>query len=299
VKYTYDLNPDKAKERAEQLGAEAVTNLEMIFADPSIHVVLVFTPPFAREPYFAQAARCGKHVITTKPFAPDIEAARNLHALIDGKVECAVMYGRAGNAVVETLKDIFDSGEIGRLALYKEDWFHHYPTWNDWATDPKKNGGPFMDAMIHTLNRSRYLMGSKVTRANFTRRVYAQSLSCADTEMLVVDFESGGSAILFISWAADLEIHDPKGNDREHIGINHMITDKGWYVTVEEENGLQLVKAKKEHETRSWPVEPLAMNMFDDFVYRVENRLPQNHSVEMGMEDLRIIEQASRNLPVD
>lgn len=77
-------------------------------------------------------------------------------------VRCGVIYRRTNNPVIEAYKEIFSGGEFGKLALYKQDWLHHYPTWNRWATAPQKNGGPFMDAMLHNLNAARYLMGRRV-----------------------------------------------------------------------------------------------------------------------------------------
>ena len=56
---------------------------------------------------------------------------------------CSVQYKRSGDPLSETLKDLFESGEIGSLALYKQDSVHHYPQWNTWALDPVKNVGPF------------------------------------------------------------------------------------------------------------------------------------------------------------
>lgn len=290
VKYTYDLNPEKSKLRADQLNASVAKSAEQIFNDPEITTVYIFTPPFAREELFKMAVDHRKNIITTKPFAVNYDAAKKLYNMVKGKVECGVFYGRAGNATVETLKTIFDSGEIGHLAIYKEDWFHHYPTWNDWAIQPEKNGGPFMDAMIHNLNRSRYLIGDKVKSVEFFSANYAQKLPCNDTETMRVEFENGASSFLFITWAADLEIFNPGANEREHIGLNHMITSQGWFVTIHEDEDRPVIRAKKNKETKEWPIKPLLLTPYDDFVDRVEKGLPQNHSIEMAMEDMRIMQ---------
>ena len=74
------------------------------------------------------------------------------------KVRRGVLYGRSGDGFACMARQALASGEIGTLALYRHDWLHHYPQWNTWALDPAKNGGPFMDAMIHNLNLARYLM---------------------------------------------------------------------------------------------------------------------------------------------
>ncbi len=211
IKSTFDLDKVKSEKRAAELGATAVSSVDDIFNDKDIDIVCLFTPPWARLELFEKAVKSGKNIITTKPLANNMETATKLLELTKGKVKCAVFYGRAGNAVVETLKKVYDSGEIGRLALYKEDWFHHYPQWNNWATDREKNGGPFMDAMIHNLNKSRYLISSEPSAVSYTSENFAQKLKCNDTESMRVNFKNGSASYLFITWAADLEVFSLDG----------------------------------------------------------------------------------------
>jgi predicted dehydrogenase len=298
LKYTFDVDSVKSKKRAADMNAQAVDSAETIFQDKEIEIVLIFTPPWIRKPYFESAVKYRKHIITTKPLAPTFEEAKNLFSMVNGKINCAVFYGRTGNAAVEKLKKIFDSGEIGKLALYKEDWFHHYPQWNTWATDPKKNGGPFMDAMIHNLNKSRYLIGDKVNTFKFYSENLAQKLKCNDTEFLKVNFKNGASSFLFITWAADLQVFSKDGNDREHIGISHLITNQGWYVTEEREGDESIIKAKKEDQIKKWKIEPLAYTPYDEFVLSVENKTPVSSGIEDAMEDIRILDAAFKSQTV-
>lgn len=149
-----------------------------------------------------------------------------------------------------------------------------------------------MDAMIHNLNRSRYLINQKVKNVEFLSANYAQKLPCNDTETMRVDFENGASSFLFITWAANLEIFDPMANEREHIGINHMITDQGWFVTLHEDEDQPVIRAKKNKDMKEWKINPLPMTPYDDFVDRIEKGIPQNHSIEMALEDMRIMDMA-------
>jgi len=289
VKSTFDLDSSKAKLRAEQLNAKPVASAEEIFEDPEISVVYIFTPPWARYDLFKKAVENNKHIITTKPLANSIEEAEKLMNLVNGKVESAVHYGRTGNAGVEFLKDILDSGEIGRLALYKEDWFHHYPTWNNWATDKEKNGGPFMDAMIHNLNKARFLIDSPVKKLSFFSDNHAQKLNCNDTEFMKVDFENGASAHLFITWAADLQVFNPAANEREHYGIEHYITDKGWYVQFQEKDGKEIVRAHKNDEVKEFEIKELKNTPYDQFIEDLETGKKPEPSIEMAFEDIKFL----------
>ena len=295
VKYTYDPKKEKSIGIADKINSVSVDDPDKIFDDPEISIVLIFTPPWIRKEYFRRAVDSGKHIITTKPLAPNLKEAEYLYNMVKNRIQCEVFYARSGNPSVESLKSILSSGEIGNLALYKEDWFHHYPKWNNWATDPEKNGGPFMDAMIHNLNKSKYLIGSQVKSLNFFSENYSQSLKCNDTELMKINFENGAASLLFITWAADLEIYDEKGNDRMHIGIQHIITDKGWYITEEEKGGEHFIKAVKETEKKNWKVNPLKYTRYDQFCTDIqENRSPKL-DISEALEDIRIWTEATIN----
>ena len=156
---------------------------EAIFADPEIDVALVYTPPFTRRELVEKAVAAGKEVITTKPLAPTVEDARAIaQATANGR--CLVIYKRTGNPQVQTLKRVLDSGEVGSLALYHHDWIHHFPYWAPWAIDPKKNGGPLVDAMIHNLNTACFLAGREVTAYGYHGYRLAQQFGIPDTELL-------------------------------------------------------------------------------------------------------------------
>ena len=125
VKLLYSpVNSANAERYAEIFGAKAADSPEAIINDPEIDVVCVFVPPFVRKEYVLAAAKAGKQIVATKPLAADLSDAREMTEAVE----------QAG----EAYKEIFSGGEFGKLALYKQDWLHHYPTWNRWATDPKK-----------------------------------------------------------------------------------------------------------------------------------------------------------------
>ncbi len=292
VKYTFDLDKKKANERASQLNAQTVDEVNDIFNDPDVEVVMIFTPPWARKELFQKAVEKGKHIITTKPLAPNLKEAQYFYELVKDKVHCSVFYRRTGDPLFEKLKEVFDSGEIGKLAVYKQDWFHHYPQWNNWATDPEKNGGPFMDAMVHNQNIARYLMGREATSVQFFSGNYAQDLKCNDTECMKLDFIDNGVAYLFITWAGDLEVFSYDGNEREHLDYLHMITDRGWYVVEKEENNENYVVAKKEGEIKKWKVDPLPVTPYDEFVINIQNNNIQPFDISDALIDIEILDKA-------
>lgn len=268
----YDPDTARAAKYAAEFGANVVTDPDKIFADASIDIVALFVPPWVRIKLFLKAAQAGKHVIATKPFGSTVAECDEMAAAArEGGIRAGILYGRSSDSFVEAAKDLFLDGRLGKLALYKQDWIHAYPQWNSWATDPEKNGGPFMDAMIHNLNAACYLFGKEVTESSFfSDRLSHPEMKCADTEAMILRYKDGGVANLFITWAADLATHSREGNDREHIDLFYMVTDKGYRLTKQwGANGPEIV-ASREGRTEHIPCPPLATTTYDAFAAHLD-----------------------------
>lgn len=69
-----DLNSARAVEEASRIHANVAT-FEELLEDPSIRAIGLFTGPSGRAELIRRAIRAGKHVMTTKPFERDCEAA--------------------------------------------------------------------------------------------------------------------------------------------------------------------------------------------------------------------------------
>ena len=299
VKSLFDPDQSRAQKFADTLGGEAVATDTAILDDPDIDIVCLFVPPWIRRGIVVRAAAAGKHIITTKPLAANLkDCAAMVKAVQVAKVQCGVFYRRTGNIGIECYKGIFEKGTLGKLALYKQDWLHHYPQWNNWALDPHKNGGPFMDAMIHNLNIARYLAGKKHTRTTLFSDNHAHpGLKCADTEFMKIDFAGGGAAHLFITWAADLHVASTKGNDREHIDITYLITDKGWRLTEAWEDGKFVVTASRDGKSKKFVAKALKGTPYDRFAASVEKHsaLPSDiPSIQEAYEDIQILTEGQK-----
>ena len=184
VKWLFDPARERAARYAAELGGQVAKSAGEIFADPEVDIACLFVPPWLRTDLWVQAAQAGKHILATKPLAANAADCERIAALGE-RTRAGVLYGRSGDGWPVALKRLLESGEIGRLALYRQDWLHHFPQWNTWALDPAKNGGPFMDAMIHNLNLARYLMGRPITAAAFfSEKLSHPGLTCADTRDL-------------------------------------------------------------------------------------------------------------------
>jgi len=287
VTKVYDPNPEAAKLASERLGAGVVDSPEAIFDDPEIDVALIFTPPFTRRALVEQGVAAGKRIITTKPLASTLEDARAIsEATKDGR--CLVIYKRTGDAGIQSLKRLLVSREVGDLMLYRHDWVHHFPYWAPWAMDPKKNGGPLVDAVIHNLNTVRHLADREVVGFGYHGYRLTQKFAIPDTELLVLDFEGGATAQLFITWAADLAIYDRKANDRERININYVVTSERYLLRFETREGRPVVCATRDGHVRLYPVEAHPLSLYDRYVDDVEAGRPLETTAQEAYRDLEL-----------
>lgn len=290
---------DPARERAEKFaakwpGSRVCDSAEDLLADEGIDMAGIFVPPWLRKPLVCEAARRGKAIVTTKPLGATGEECREMiDAVEKAGVAAGVIYNRTASRKNVTLRRVFESGRFGRLALFKQDWIHHYPVWNTWALDPEKNGGPFMDAMIHNLNIARYLMGRPVTRGTmFSDRHAHPDLPCADTEFLKLDFTENGSAHLFITWAADLRVDDATGNFREHIDLWYAVTDQGWRITEEIREGETVLAVSRKGVTEIIPLDAIEQTPYEAIAIAMRERsshLGTLASLREAAEDIEII----------
>jgi len=299
IQSVFDLDGAAGRRWAEALGAKAAGNVGELTEDPDIDLLLVFTPPWARREQIEAAARGGKHLLTTKPLAPNEEDGRAMVEAVDRSgVRCGVMYRRTGDRDFEALRALLVSGEWGPLALFRMEWCHHFPQWNRWALDPAKNGGPFMDAMIHNLNIARTLMGRHVARGIFFGDKLSHELPCNDTESLRLEFTGNGIADLFITWAADLEVTRTDGNFREHHEALTLVTGRGYRLTREKDpEGKPSWAASKEGKKHYFPIEPIpGGTIFDRFARAIRGAepLPMDlPGIGEAFEDIRIIRRSS------
>jgi predicted dehydrogenase len=291
VTAVYDPREDAARAAAERFSARVAESAEALVSAADVDAVVVYTPPFTHRPLVELAVGAGKRVITTKPLAPSVADARRIAELTaDGR--CLVVYKRVGSPQHHALKALFALGEVGRLVLYRHDWAHHFPYWVPWALDPEKNGGPLVDAMIHNLSAVRDLVAAPVVGLTYHGYNLTHEFRVCDTESLVVDFASGATAHLFITWAADLAIYDAQANARERLDLQYMVTSTGHLVRFETRDGRPVLAASREGHVSIWPVPPLPETHYDRWARDLDEGRPVECSAQEACRDIELLQAA-------
>ena len=156
-----DVNPQAARDAAARYGIPHVAaSAAEIFADPSIHAVLICSSTDTHSELVVEAAEAGKHIFCEKPLDHTLARIdRALAAVAGAGVKLQIGFNRRFDANFARVRQAVVSGEIGTPHLM------HLIS-RDPAPPPisyiKVSGGIFLDMTIHDFDMARFLIGSEV-----------------------------------------------------------------------------------------------------------------------------------------
>jgi predicted dehydrogenase len=197
-----------AAEFAQQFGADRwYADWRELIDDPELNAVYVSTPVSLHAEQTIAAAEKGKHVLCEKPMAMSVgECDRMIAACRANGVRLGVAYYRRNYPVVDRVKAIIASGEIGTPVIAQINAFERFnPTPENpryWlVTKAQSGGGPMMDFGCHRIEVLLNLLGpirrtvADVASVKFEREV-------EDTAVALFEFASGARGVLSVTHAA-------------------------------------------------------------------------------------------------
>lgn len=161
-------NPERTRARATALGVErATTDVEELFADPSVDVVHICTPNATHVDLATRALRAGKHVLVEKPVAPRAEEADALEALAR---ECdrhaGVAFTYRGYPMVQRARQLVADGAIGSVRLvhggYLQDWLANETDYNWRLESPAGGSRAVADIGSHWFDTAEFVSGRRI-----------------------------------------------------------------------------------------------------------------------------------------
>ena len=204
-----DILEERASRLAGDLGLDRFyTEYREAIGLPQVNLVSVCIPTHLHAAASIYAMERGKHVLTEKPIALDLQQAETMIAAArQNGVKFSVGLMRNHTPVMAELKSWLDKGRLNHPAIY-------------WASDIREirpklemhdknaNGGPVIDMGVHLFATWLHLFGSK------PREVYAQGFTFAqerpemahishkaiDSATITVRFESGDVGNFLVSW---------------------------------------------------------------------------------------------------
>lgn len=230
--------------------------------DPGIDAVYVATPVrFHREQVIA-AAEAGKHVLCEKPMALDAaECAPMIAAARSHGVRLGVAYYRHLYPVVRRMREILDSGRIGRPVFVQAHAFERFDVAADhprawFLRKADAGGGPMLDFGCHRIEVFLHLLGPLERVHGGASNVRFREREVEDSAVAHFVFKSGAQAVLAVSHAASA----PR-DDFEIIG-----TEGSLHVPVLNKGVVRVVTADGEVEESHPPHANLHQPLVQDFV---------------------------------
>lgn len=157
-----DIVREKAEKLASGKGAVGYSSFEEMLDEAELDLVDICLPTYLHCEYTVKAALAGKHVFCEKPMAMSLaEADKMIEATNRAGVK--FMIGQCVRFWPEymKLKELLDSGELGRITSASFWRLSATPTWSweNWLMDPKKSGSALLDLHIHDVDFINYVFG--------------------------------------------------------------------------------------------------------------------------------------------
>lgn len=164
----YNRNPAKGAALLETHGVEAdnYQDIDALFDDERVGIVVSCTPPDVRPEHVIRAAESGRHVIIEKPVALDAEGVGHIRKAVgDAGVKSVTSFVLRWNPQLETMKKLVDEGVVGELIYAEGDYWHPikkaYPSY-PWMMTKELSGSAFITAGCHAVDAVRWLGGEIV-----------------------------------------------------------------------------------------------------------------------------------------
>ena len=220
VKYVYDHDEERAKFRANELGAAVELKLKNVLSDPEVSGVLVCSETNLHEKLVSKVAKAKKHMFVEKPLGM---GAKDSYAMLKAIEKAGVIFQTGffmrSDAKFIFLKEQITKGNFGMITRVRHSnchsgslggWFDKKPTSHDnwrWMADVKQAGvGAYGDLGAHSMDVLLWLMG-EVERATGVIELGTERYkNCDEFGEGILKFKNGAVGTLAAAW---LDIENP------------------------------------------------------------------------------------------
>ena len=190
---------EKGLSFAEQHGFyKSYGNYAAMLADENVDIVYIGTPHPMHFENARAAIQAGKHVLCEKPLTMNAEEARELISLAGekGVFFMEAMWTRF-QPWVDVVREILDSGKIGRLLHLKADLSFRFEVDDDHRIFNKSlGGGALLDLGIYPVSLASFFLG---TPDSIQAAAHMYPTGVDDSTCMIFTYESGAQAELTCS----------------------------------------------------------------------------------------------------
>ena len=155
----YDIRKER-NELAESRGIHAYKSYRELLADETVELVTVAIPNDSHEQVVLDALNAGKNVICEKPVALSMESLnRMIDAAEKNGVHFSTHQNRRWDVDFLAMKQIHDSGEIGKVINLESRVHGSRGIPSDWRGEKSHGGGMMYDWGIHLIDQVLMIFG--------------------------------------------------------------------------------------------------------------------------------------------
>jgi len=240
-------NKEKRERFIKDYDISVFSSYEEIIENPEIDAIYIPLPPALHYKWAKLALENNKHVFLEKPSTTDYILTEKLVALAD-KYDLVLHenYMFQYHSQLQEIKNIIDSGRIGKVRLYKSSFGFPKRNVSDFRYSKALGGGALMDAGGYVVKLATLLLGDTIKVCSAQKQVDAEyevdifdSVMFSNDEGLVFQ----GSFGMDCHYQCGLEIWGSKGK----LSTNRIFTAPAGYtpyVVIEDKDGVETVQLK-------------------------------------------------------
>ncbi|KAJ5083581.1 hypothetical protein N7456_013008 [Penicillium angulare] len=186
-----------------------------LLARDDIAAVVIGLPILVQPDFIRQALRAGKHVLSEKPIAKDVAAARELLDWYQANIDTQKVFWAVGENYRYLTKLLFAAKKVREMGvvrnfrvnvhmMVKEDNKYYLTAWRK---TPEYQGGFLLDGGVHMVAGLRLILGGneKIATVSAHSQQQQKHLPPVDTVDAVVKTNSGATGVVSLSWGSPFD----------------------------------------------------------------------------------------------
>lgn len=172
-------NIEKTKPFVESYGGKGYSSYDELLQDKNIDAVYIPLPPALHFEWGKKALQAGKHILMEKPFCVNLQQTEELIELAkERNLAVHENYMFMYHKQLTKIKEIIDSGYLGKIRLYRIAFGFPMREKNDFRYNKELGGGALLDCGGYTLKLANYLLGdtTKVVCSNLVKEDFEVDL---------------------------------------------------------------------------------------------------------------------------
>ncbi len=172
-------------------GIKRYTNPDDLIYDKDVNVVLIAANNNQHKELVCKAARAGKNILCEKPAALSVKDFDEMTFLAqEQNVHFTVHQQRRFDPDFRTIKNIYDSGTLGKTYMVKSSLYGFNGNMHDWHVFKSEGGGMLYDWGVHLIDQMVWMIDGKI------KTIYADIRNVINKEVddyfkILLGFENG------------------------------------------------------------------------------------------------------------